>query len=120
MSSYRIFDPYPQRPGWLDDLAGPTLERIADDLGELLNRQAGARRALGHLSVIENTLRCNDRTVAGRLPVDVLQGALDQLEAIDYASRSTGLTILRLRLMLAVLRHGAAAAPARAPLSAWR
>jgi hypothetical protein len=50
----------------------------------------------------------------------VLQGALVQLEAIGFASRSTGLTILRLRLMQALLRHGATAAPACAPLQAGR
>ena len=29
MLSYRINDPYPLLPGWLDELAGPTLERLS-------------------------------------------------------------------------------------------
>jgi hypothetical protein len=120
MSSYRINDPYPLLPGWLDELASATLEHIADDLSELLTRHPGARRTLIHLSVIENTLRYKDRAAAHRLPFGVLQGALLQLEAIGFASRSTGLTILRLRLMQALLRHGATAAPVRAPLHAGR
>lgn len=98
-------------PGWLDDLAAPTLERIADDLHELLTRHPGARRVLSHLSVLESTLRHQDMKAAQALPVDVLRRALDQLRNIGFPDECTGLAILRSRLMLVVLRRGDDIAP---------
>jgi len=93
-------------PGWLDDIAGPTLERIADELHALLSRHPGARRALIHLSVLECTLHYRDAAAAQALPIELLRSALDQLQAIGVPAEHTGLAILRMRLMLAVLRHG--------------
>lgn len=96
----------PTAAGWLDDLSAAALENIADELHELLTRHPGARRALVHLSVLECTLRYRDAAAARALPVELLRSALDQLQAVGVPAGRTGLAILRMRLMQAVLRHG--------------
>lgn len=98
-------------PGWLDDLSAPALERIANDLHELLTRHPGARHVLAHLSLLESTLQHQDTAAAQALPVDVLRRALDQLRNIGFPDGCTGLAILRSRLMLVVLHHGDDIAP---------
>jgi hypothetical protein len=98
-------------PGWLDDMAPATLERIGADLRELLAQHLGAHRVLTHLSVLERTLRHQDVAAAHALPIGVLRRALDQLSAIGIPDDNTGLAILRSRLMLVLLRSGDDAAP---------
>jgi hypothetical protein len=100
-------------PGWLDDMAPSTLERIGDDLRELLAQHPGARRVLTHLGALERTLHRKDVAAANALPVGVLRRALDQLSAIGIPDDRRGLAILRSRLMLVVLRSGDDAAPVR-------
>ncbi|KQU67897.1 MULTISPECIES: hypothetical protein [unclassified Rhizobacter] len=98
-------------PGWLDDIAPSTLERIGDDLRALLAQHPRARRVLTHLGVLERALRRKDVAAANALPISVLRRALDQLRAIGIPDDSPGLAILRSRLMLVVLRSDDDVAP---------
>ncbi|NKI97165.1 hypothetical protein [Rhizobacter sp. SG703] len=103
-------------PGWLDDIAPSTLERIGDDLRSLLAQHPRARRVLTHLGVLERALRRKDVDAAHALPLGVLRRALDQLRAIGIPDGSPGLAILRSRLMLVVLRSDDDVAPLTRPV----
>lgn len=81
---------------------GPMQAQLAD----LLSRHPEAPAVLKHLAVFERALRKKGETVFGEAPVELLQGALRQLEVLvtDWSAR--GLAELRSRLAVAVIERG--------------
>lgn len=76
------------------------------ELADLLRRHPEARSVLKHLSLFESALRRKGERAFAEPPVELLLGALRQLEALvtDWSPR--GLAELRSRLAVAVIERG--------------
>lgn len=81
-------------------------DAMSTQLADLLRRHPEARMVLKHLSLFESALRKKGERAFAEPPVELLQGALRQLEALvtDWSPR--GLAELRSRLAVAVIERG--------------
>lgn len=74
-------------------------------LAELLQRHPEARAVLKHLAVFERALRKKGDLVFAEAPLELLQGALRQLETLVLDWSPRGLAELRSRLAVAIIER---------------
>ncbi|MFZ2653263.1 MAG: hypothetical protein WA210_24545 [Burkholderiaceae bacterium] len=82
-----------------------TLNRMRDELKELLGRCQGAREVLMHLATLEQTLRTQGLAAFDNLPPRVLKRAGAQLESIVGEPVGAGIADLRSRISVALTLH---------------
>lgn len=76
---------------------------ILEQLGELLTAVPETRSALRHLVFVEHALQKKGVRALHRLPLDVLQKALEQLEGLVVNWSPVGLASLRSKMAVAVI-----------------
>ncbi len=76
---------------------------IQQQLAELLNDLPESRTTLRHLDFVEKALQRKGLRALNKLPVDVLQRALDQLEGLVVNWSPVGLAALRSRIAVAII-----------------
>lgn len=99
--------------------AAEELALIRQQLAELLDEVPGTRLAMRHLVMVEHALAKKGVRVLHKLPVDVLQRALEQLEGLVTNWSPAGLASLRSKMAVAVLDREHMS-PAEAEADAYR
>lgn len=79
------------------------LELILQQLGELLAEVPETRSALRHLVFVEHALQKKGVKALHKLPLDVLQRALEQLEGLVVNWSPVGLASLRSKMAVAII-----------------
>jgi hypothetical protein len=79
------------------------LTQVLDDLREVLDEATGARTTLHHLVFVEHALSKKGLRTLHKLPLPVLQRALDQLEHLVTNWSQEGLANLRSKMAVAVI-----------------
>jgi len=79
------------------------LELMRVQLAELLNELPGTRDALRHLVFVEQALAKKGLRALHKLPLDVLERALEQLEGLVVNWAPVGLASLRSRMAVCIL-----------------
>lgn len=84
------------------------LSLMREQLARLLTEQPQARQTLRHLVFVEHALDKKGLRALHKLPLDVLQRALEQLEGLVTNWSPTGLASLRSRMAVAIIdrEHG--------------
>ncbi len=77
--------------------------QMQQQLAELLNDLPETRTTLRHLDFVEKALERKGLRALQKLPVDVLQRALDQLEGLVVNWSPVGLAALRSRIAVAII-----------------
>lgn len=81
------------------------LALVVDELGALLAEYPEARSTLRHLVFVESSVRKKGLKILNKLPLDVLQRALEQLEGLVTNWSPVGLATLRSKMAVAVLER---------------
>jgi hypothetical protein len=79
------------------------LALVVDQLGALLAEYPEARSTLRHLVFVEGSVRKKGLKILHKLPLDVLQRALEQLEGLVTNWSPEGLANLRSKMAVAIL-----------------
>jgi hypothetical protein len=79
------------------------LELMLSELDELLDQQPGSRQTLRHIEYVRQSLRKKGLRALHKLPVDVLQRALEQFESLVSNWTPVGLASLRSKMAVAVI-----------------
>lgn len=79
------------------------LELMRQQLAELLNELPETRDTMRHLVFVEQALQKKGLKALNKIPIDVLQRALDQLEGLVTNWSPTGLASLRSRMAVAII-----------------
>jgi hypothetical protein len=79
------------------------LSQVLDELREVLDDATGARTALHHLVFVEHALNKKGMKALHKLPLPVLQRALEQLEHLVTNWSPAGLANLRSKMAVAVI-----------------
>ncbi len=96
----------PKRPSRAEKAAKKEAEdlvRARADLAALLDEDASLRSTMRHLAFIEQALAKKGWKALRKVPLDVLQRALDQLENLVTNWSAAGLACLRSKMAVAVL-----------------
>jgi hypothetical protein len=81
------------------------LELVLSQLAEVLDAQPDTRATLRHLVFVEHALRKKGMRALRKLPLDVLQRALDQFEGLVTNWSPEGLANLRSKMAVAVIER---------------
>lgn len=81
--------------------AEQALQRMRDELTNLLDRHRASRRSLRHLAYLERELNTKGAAAFAAIPEPVLTRASEQLEAVLTEPVSDGLAQLRSRIVVA-------------------
>jgi hypothetical protein len=92
----------PQQPPTVVESRGLALRNAHRSLRALLRERPGLRRLMPHLAHIERSLRKHGSRALLRLPVNVLQRGLEQLETLQSDEPRDALRALRTRLVEAI------------------
>ncbi|MBU6258212.1 MAG: hypothetical protein KGO01_07315 [Burkholderiales bacterium] len=78
---------------------------LRQQLSELLDDLPSTRRTMRHLVFVEHALAKKGLRAFNRLPLDVLQGALEQLEVLVSNWSPVGLAALRSKMAVAIIER---------------
>ena len=79
------------------------LKLMLTELDELLDQQPGSRQTLRHIEYVRQALHKKGLRALHKLPVDVLQRALEQLESLVSNWTPVGLASLRSKMAVALI-----------------
>jgi hypothetical protein len=103
----RAATPAQDRPPSREELAARKAQQefnlMQQQLAELLNDLPETRTTLRHLDFVEKALERKGLRALQKLPVDLLQRALDQLEGLVVNWSPVGLAALRSRMAVAII-----------------
>ncbi len=103
----RLATPAKDQPPTRAELAARRAQQefnlMQQQLAELLNDLPETRTTLRHLDFVEKALERKGLRALQKLPVDVLQRALDQLEGLVVNWSPVGLAALRSRIAVAII-----------------
>ncbi len=81
------------------------LKLMLAELDALLDQQPGSRQTLRHIVYVHRALRKNGMHALQKLPLDVLQRALEQFESVVSNWSPVGLATLRSKMAVAVIER---------------
>ena len=93
---------------------------VRQQLAELLDDLPETRSTMRHLVFVERALERKGLRALHRLPVDVLQKALDQLEGLVINWSPVGLAALRSKMAVAIIDRDNQVSPTEAEADAYR
>ena len=79
------------------------LQLMLRELGELLDQQPGSRQTLRHIEYLRQMLQKKGLRALHRVPLDVLQRALEQFESVVSNWTPVGLAGLRSKMAVAII-----------------
>ncbi len=79
------------------------LQLMLSELDELLEQQPGSRQTLRHIEFVRQSLHKKGLRALHKLPVDVLQRALEQFESLVSNWTPVGLASLRSKMAVAII-----------------
>jgi hypothetical protein len=85
------------------DKENKELQLMLQELGDLLDQQPGSRQALRHIEYVRQSLQKKGLLALHKVPLDVLQRALEQFESLVSNWSPVGLANLRSKMAVAII-----------------